>query len=917
MKALSQSLKPPVQVSISSEQRALHDLALKCHELSQKILDLLDKIRPNRKTLFEDYKSAYRAWSCENNIKALEKQLNDCRTQNDASRLEKLQRHVEFLNKGMSVKDIGDEATTQLLRVLGLQDEALASIYQQRILDSIRFESVHERDERVLYPHEKTFDWLVKDQEMFEPEKEGLSESEANGMYEMKSKARSIFLNWLSSSEGIFHISGKLGSGKSTLMKLLCTHQNTQVELQKWAGDTPLLVSRFFFWKPGFDMQKSLNGLYRSLLYDMLNAYPHIISKALPDHWKEVKESPWQVQTKLHFSIDVAKAALERIIFNNDSCAPNIRFCFFIDGLDEYEDTHSKDQTYLVSMLKGWVKNSRGRLKMVVSSRDYNVFLNGFSAKYRLQLHELTWFDMRRYVRDSLSHFHNSKLQEQLEIVIPKKASGIFLWIVLVVNEIRKKIEDEVSEKQLLRLLDSLPPGLEALFQHILNKLDEGSRRTSYQTMSLLRTAKENYLTFALMEFSFLEDYQRDRDFSTQENFMSYHATDIDENRTPEIYVKRLRGICGGLVECHKSTARYYGDWGGLSFAHRSIPEMLERGKMKSEMQSSLQGFNTIDALSHLIFAAAQFRKNKSEARPSCAGVTWMRLAARVDKPPYRFLQCISSWAGDPFDAKPEPSHLLLQQGIHVFANHGLESLVRYGAITRRETFSTLCQAALIGHVDYIEWQFRNNSQAVDKPWKRTLIAHALLDTYLRDGRLIQKLSYFYESVFASLERTYFEANLMFDTSSPVDGRPDTASQPRVELEKSHPVDGPSSTGPSYALSDNLTVWERFLVSCFMGWIGLKFPFHADRFGLAVEQFLLHGAPSGFLVTIEHLAPPPTVAFHFPRPKGPLTIECQDYDGVLVEKLTGWNERDGKPIMSLRGRQASSGILFSAEFYVP
>jgi len=45
--------------------------------------------------------------------------------------------------------------------------------------------------------------------------------------------ARELFLHWLSSGNGIFHISGKLGSGKSTLMKFLCDHDRTTAELQK------------------------------------------------------------------------------------------------------------------------------------------------------------------------------------------------------------------------------------------------------------------------------------------------------------------------------------------------------------------------------------------------------------------------------------------------------------------------------------------------------------------------------------------------------------------------------------------------------------------------------------------------------------------------------------------------------------
>jgi hypothetical protein len=45
-----------------------------------------------------------------------------------------------------------------------------------------------------------------------------------------------LFIEWLASGDGIFHISGKLGSGKSTLMKYLYKHPRTRRELAKWAG---------------------------------------------------------------------------------------------------------------------------------------------------------------------------------------------------------------------------------------------------------------------------------------------------------------------------------------------------------------------------------------------------------------------------------------------------------------------------------------------------------------------------------------------------------------------------------------------------------------------------------------------------------------------------------------------------------
>ena len=53
---------------------------------------------------------------------------------------------------------------------------------------------------------------------------------------EEKAAARNALLNWLSSGNGILHISGKLGSGKLTLMKYLCEHKSTRAVLERWAG---------------------------------------------------------------------------------------------------------------------------------------------------------------------------------------------------------------------------------------------------------------------------------------------------------------------------------------------------------------------------------------------------------------------------------------------------------------------------------------------------------------------------------------------------------------------------------------------------------------------------------------------------------------------------------------------------------
>jgi hypothetical protein len=81
MQAVSRRLRPTDQTRIAPEHKGLYDLALKCYELSQQILELLGKIKPKQQSSFGTYRSALRAWSKESEIKDLEKRLNDCRSQ--------------------------------------------------------------------------------------------------------------------------------------------------------------------------------------------------------------------------------------------------------------------------------------------------------------------------------------------------------------------------------------------------------------------------------------------------------------------------------------------------------------------------------------------------------------------------------------------------------------------------------------------------------------------------------------------------------------------------------------------------------------------------------------------------------------------------------------------------------------------
>ena len=113
-------------------------------------------------------------------------------------------------------------------------------------------------------------------------------------------------------------------------MKYLEDSRVTEKALLEWAGNVPLIRGSFYFWTAGTEMQKSLEGLLQSLLYDILNECPDLIPVICPDRWSSSRSdafsSPWRLR-ELHQSFKTLEA--------QDSVSA--RFCFFVDGLDEYD----------------------------------------------------------------------------------------------------------------------------------------------------------------------------------------------------------------------------------------------------------------------------------------------------------------------------------------------------------------------------------------------------------------------------------------------------------------------------------------------------------------------------------------------------------------------------------------------------
>ena len=152
--------------------------------------------------------------------------------------------------------------------------------------------------------------------------------------------ALSEFSEWLESDQSVYWVSGKPGSGKSTLMKFLADNAETLRCLRKWAGTKKLVVVGYYFWINGTKLQRSQTGLLRSLLFDIFRKSPELIEATFPSRWKSLDATISRTEMQEAWTLKELQDGFRRLARNDKSSSTAL--CIFVDGLDEYEGDHEE-----------------------------------------------------------------------------------------------------------------------------------------------------------------------------------------------------------------------------------------------------------------------------------------------------------------------------------------------------------------------------------------------------------------------------------------------------------------------------------------------------------------------------------------------------------------------------------------------
>ncbi|KAL3474800.1 hypothetical protein BJX99DRAFT_230996 [Aspergillus californicus] len=404
--------------------------------------------------------------------------------------------------------------------------------------ESLGFEQLDSRHRTIKMAHVKTCQWLLTCPE---------------------------YKSWLDPDDfdqhhGFFWMKGKPGAGKSTIMKFAFIQSARKIK--------NATVISFFFNARGEILEKSVTGMYRSLLFQMLDKLPDLrnVFDTRPTVSPRAGPVEWDIETLKH----LLHNAIERL--------RDRQLILYIDALDECDEEEVRDMISFFEQLGELSVCRQFRLLICFSSRHYPHITIDWKVELILDDQDGHQQDISKYVHSELKTGRSKQAQEIKEDVITR-SSGIFLWVVLVVNILQKEC-DRGHVHTLRRRLQEIPDGLHSLLKDILTRDNHNMRETLLCLQWILyarRPLTKQELYFAILA-------------GTESN-LAFLGEWTAEELSEEIFRKFVLDSSKGLAETTKSKKQT------VQFIHESVRDFLRDDGLSNLNVGSIAPGPSHDAL--------------------------------------------------------------------------------------------------------------------------------------------------------------------------------------------------------------------------------------------------------------------------------------------------------------------------------
>ncbi|KAI0449963.1 hypothetical protein F5B21DRAFT_492597 [Xylaria acuta] len=585
LSALSDKLiAPPAPSSIKlpPDEDEIHKVAALSRATAHELISCIQKLRRSggRHRRWASIRQALEGLWNKDRIDQLVRRLRDMRSQlsthilahiskqqtqtlRDLGRLSSsvglgLNTRIDGLKRDLLLVQTNEQVTKPRLDEIAkslstLKSEAEKLRKEHKILAGLSFEHMNARQSSITEAHGTTFKWIFTPQCW--PKSDRRSSVE--------------FRQWLLHEHGVYWISGKPGSGKSTLMKYLSTSGHTRQCLEVWADSSRLAIPAFYFWISGSELQKSEQGLLRGLLFEILCVFPDLIPIVCPDRWGASREQNWTVPELL--------GAFDRLKDVKTHSSPSTKICFFIDGMDEYNGDHFDliKTVQTVAQLED--------VKLCVSSRPWNCFEDAFGRdpRRKLYLQDLTKDDIANFAHSKLGESNGSTIfgynpstYQRLVEEIVWRAEGVFLWVRLVIRSLREGMVNGDNPTLLQERLRELPSDLGEFFKRLITSVDKVYRKRMSATFQVALRAPE---PLQLIQYRFLDEDDPDSELIPRpDGFVQPEDVSRELHDEEARAHRQLNGRYKGLLEAPK-----FPEFKNVDFLHRTVRDYL----MEKEMQ--------------------------------------------------------------------------------------------------------------------------------------------------------------------------------------------------------------------------------------------------------------------------------------------------------------------------------------------
>jgi len=280
----------------------------------------------------------------------------------------------------------------------------------------------------------------------------------------------------------MFWITGKPGSGKSTLMKYVAESTRTRDLLPAHLDRQWLVVHFYFDFRAGSGIANSVDGLLKSILFQL--------ARQSDDAADAIRHDPKGADYhEVRSNLD-RQELLHLLQVSTSAILPKHDVCGFIDGLDEFSG-HSLDLLRLMDSLI-----HHGVSKICVASRPEFILAQYLGDRPHLEMQAYNFRTIHAYVKDVLQQIpaqvHPNVSLAELTKDVVQATEGVILWARLAMYHLVQSVISGETKEEIYQALNEFPRELNGVYERLLQALEPSKQLESAMFLHLIQNGTPN-----------------------------------------------------------------------------------------------------------------------------------------------------------------------------------------------------------------------------------------------------------------------------------------------------------------------------------------------------------------------------------------------------------------------------------------